>query len=146
MSHAENGRLPEPEWRRLREKILQRDDRTCADCGATVGDVLEDGEPAEVHHKTPVEAGGTNEPDNLITLCRDCHNERHRRDELEETLSVFDDVRGPAVTSSDVADAVGLTAEAGRQRLARLYDRGMVGRREVGGTFVYWLAEDGLDA
>jgi 5-methylcytosine-specific restriction endonuclease McrA len=129
-------------WNATREYVLKRDDRTCADCGATVGDVRETGEPAEVHHKTPVVAGGTDDPENLITLCRDCHNERHRRDELDETLSVFDDVRGPAVTSSDVADAVGCTTEAGRERLARLYERGAAGRREVGGTFIYWLAGD----
>jgi len=32
----------------------------------------------EVHHKIPRSRGGTNAPDNLITLCSACHRQAHR--------------------------------------------------------------------
>jgi 5-methylcytosine-specific restriction endonuclease McrA len=35
----------------------------------------------EVHHIIPVEDGGTDEQQNLILLCRECHVEVHRRQE-----------------------------------------------------------------
>lgn len=33
---------------------------------------------AEVHHIQPVSMGGKDNPENLITLCHDCHIKRHR--------------------------------------------------------------------
>lgn len=60
---------------------------------------------------------------------------------LEDVLQVFDDVRGPVVTSSDVADALDCTTEAARQKLTRLYDRGVVDKRKTGRTVVYWRVD-----
>ncbi|ELY66733.1 hypothetical protein [Natronococcus jeotgali] len=60
---------------------------------------------------------------------------------LEDVLQVFDDVRGPVVTSSDVADALDCTTEAARQKLTRLYDRGVVDKRKPGRTVVYWRVD-----
>lgn len=57
---------------------------------------------------------------------------------LDAVLGVFDDVRGPVVTSSDVSDALGCSTEAARQKLATLYDRGEVDKRKTGRTVVYW--------
>lgn len=31
----------------------------------------------EVHHIVPISQGGTNEPDNLMSLCRSCHEKIH---------------------------------------------------------------------
>lgn len=45
----------------------------------------------QIHHLVFVSQGGTNDPDNLITLCFDCHGGRHAlargkvADELLET-------------------------------------------------------------
>jgi ribosomal protein S25 len=61
---------------------------------------------------------------------------------LEDVRDVFDAVRGPVVTSSDVADTLGCTTEAARQKLRRLVDRGEVDRRKTGRTVVYWRATD----
>ena len=33
----------------------------------------------EGHHIVPVSCGGGDEPENLITLCKTCHAERHRK-------------------------------------------------------------------
>jgi len=59
---------------------------------------------------------------------------------LDAVRAVFDQVRGPAVTSSDVADALDCTTEAARQKLQRLYDRGEVDKRKAGRTVLYWRA------
>ena len=33
----------------------------------------------EVHHIIPISEGGTNDPENLACLCRECHINIHRR-------------------------------------------------------------------
>ncbi|MFC6616330.1 hypothetical protein ACFQAS_15685 [Halopenitus salinus] len=59
---------------------------------------------------------------------------------LEDVRDVFDEIRGPVVTSSDVSDRLGCTTEAARQKLTRLYDRGEVDKRKTGRTVIYWRA------
>ena len=59
---------------------------------------------------------------------------------LEDVRGVFDAVRGPVVTSSDVADALECTTEAARQKLRRLVDRGELEKRKTGRTVIYWKA------
>ena len=66
---------PEPETKRkpikpsLRFEILKRDDYRCQMCGVTA----KDGATLEIDHIHPVSKGGTNDPDNLQVLCRDCN-------------------------------------------------------------------------
>lgn len=67
------------EWKDLRSFILKRDMYLCAKCG----------KPAEeVHHKihlSPKNIGDlsvTMNPDNLISLCRDCHFDEHKIDKI----------------------------------------------------------------
>jgi hypothetical protein len=43
----------------------------------------------EVHHIIPVEEGGSDEPQNLILLCRECHNEVHRRQEAFKRYQIL---------------------------------------------------------
>lgn len=56
----------------------------------------------------------------------------------EEVMEAFDAVRGPVVTSSDVADLFNITPESARQKLSALYEAGLVDRRKSGRTVVYW--------
>jgi 5-methylcytosine-specific restriction endonuclease McrA len=63
------GRLPGWEWERLKERILRRDRYVCAICG---------GIAVTVDHIRPISAGGSNDPANLRSLCRDDHLDRHR--------------------------------------------------------------------
>ena len=58
----------------LRLEILYRDHFICRDCGATYSDT---GGRFEVHHVVPVSEGGKDLPENLITLCAECHLKRH---------------------------------------------------------------------
>ena len=53
----------------LRFEILKRDDYRCQMCGVTA----KDGATLEIDHIHPVSKGGTNDPDNLQVLCRDCN-------------------------------------------------------------------------
>lgn len=60
---------------KLRYEVLERDKFTCQDCGRSPrkGDRVS----LQVHHKTLVSQGGTNEPTNLVTLCAICHAGQH---------------------------------------------------------------------
>lgn len=54
---------------KLRYSILQRDNSTCQRCGRTP----KDGIKLHVDHKLPVDLGGTNDPENLWTMCEECN-------------------------------------------------------------------------
>ena len=56
------------EWRQWREKVFKRDDYSCNICGNEKDDV-----PLEIDHIIPISKGGTDEMDNLQTLCKDCN-------------------------------------------------------------------------
>lgn len=64
MEQSSPERLP----RRLRFEILRRDNHTCRYCGASAPDVK-----LTVDHVVPVALGGTHDPANLVTACRDCN-------------------------------------------------------------------------
>ncbi len=53
-------------WRRVRERILARDNRTCQFCFDTESRL-------DIHHITSRTQGGDDMPENLITLCSFCH-------------------------------------------------------------------------
>lgn len=55
--------------RGLRHEVFKRDNYTCVECGAR----KEDGATLHIDHKIPVSKGGTDELDNLQTLCSDCN-------------------------------------------------------------------------
>lgn len=58
----------------LAESIKVRDEYICQNgffC-PTAFEVLP-GKKLDVHHKTPRRAGGTDDPENLITFCKSCH-------------------------------------------------------------------------
>jgi hypothetical protein len=63
-------RVPIPS--KLRFEVLYRDNFTCQYCGAKGPQA---GGTAVLHidHRMPVSAGGTNEPQNLVTACQDCN-------------------------------------------------------------------------
>ena len=62
-------------WEYSRKVTIERDDFTCQSCGAVggpQGDVQ-----LHVDHITPQSDGGSDDPDNLRTLCHDCHMGKH---------------------------------------------------------------------
>ena len=68
---AHNEYLRTQHWELVRSAVLKRDQDRCADCGHSTED-----KPLEVHHITYIRRGKENLED-LLTLCNDCHKERH---------------------------------------------------------------------
>ena len=58
-------------WQRLRAQALSRDGKRCRRCGAS--------DRLEAHHLVPVSEGGSDKLSNVVTLCRACHLDLHRR-------------------------------------------------------------------
>lgn len=63
--------MRERAWRRVRGAVIDRDARTCRDCGKDL--MKYPGWYTEVHHIIAVVDGGSDHPSNLITLCVECH-------------------------------------------------------------------------
>lgn len=63
--------------RSLREQAIERDNQQCQRCGVDVTPNQEPGPDFQLHHIIPFAAGGPDHPDNLITLCSDCHTAAH---------------------------------------------------------------------
>lgn len=63
------------EWQAVRDYCMFRDNHACVKCGAPA---------VEVHHKIHLKPENiydvniTLNPDNLISLCKDCHFKEHR--------------------------------------------------------------------
>lgn len=73
------------QWKKCRETILKRDRYRCQTPGCY--------NPAEeVHHKTKLTPKNINDPmvsmnpENLISLCGDCHKAKHERDKRDGRL------------------------------------------------------------
>ena len=82
-SDVENFTPPKKKWRRKtdrkqRELTIARDGGKCAKCGAT--------ESLEVHHVKHRADGGTDDDDNLITLCARCHAEEHKGEPIHRLM------------------------------------------------------------
>lgn len=59
-----------PEWKRMRMRVLVRDDFKCVKCN-------KDTFQLHVHHKVSRKNGGADSLDNLETLCIKCHRLEH---------------------------------------------------------------------
>lgn len=69
------------DWREAKAFTLARDEYACQQCDAK--------DHLEVHHWEPYSISFNNCPDNLVTLCRDCHKAKHeeyRREGFYEDL------------------------------------------------------------
>lgn len=59
-------------WSEIRKSILDRDKWRCVECGSNIR-----GRNAHVHHKLPKAIGGSDDSENLISLCSSCHSLKH---------------------------------------------------------------------
>lgn len=58
-------------WRKVRKQVYKRDGHECTECGASECEL-------HAHHlERPINGGPKFDLDNLVTLCRDCHMNRH---------------------------------------------------------------------
>ncbi|RPJ53885.1 MAG: HNH endonuclease [Methanobacteriota archaeon] len=67
-------------WPCLCAEVLAREKFTCQDCGKRYPDDLD--RPPEIHHVIPVAKQGSNRPENLMALCRECHRKIHAKARL----------------------------------------------------------------
>jgi 5-methylcytosine-specific restriction endonuclease McrA len=69
------------EWRHLRDWVMQRDNYECQMCKADGKVTTQADSVLEVDHIKELEyyPDSALDPDNLRTLCKDCHNKRHHR-------------------------------------------------------------------
>jgi len=75
-----------PDWRLRRRAILKRDQEKCTKCHSS----NERWNPLHIHHIKKLRNGGSNKPDNLITLCKNCHSKEpgHEHMLLNDLLSI----------------------------------------------------------
>lgn len=65
----------------LKGSVLKRDRYTCVKCGMVSID-------NQVDHKARLEIGGSNDPENLQTLCIECHKVK-TGEEAKDRYSAF---------------------------------------------------------
>lgn len=80
------------QWGQLRQKVMKRDGYRCRECGF-VGRF-------EVDHIIPTFDGGTNDLDNLQTLCRSCHIDKTKAERKAKQRPIHHD--GWAVLLEDL--------------------------------------------
>jgi predicted ArsR family transcriptional regulator len=64
----------------------------------------------------------------------------------DDVLDVLAAVRGPVVTSADVADALDVTRETARRKLDSLTDDSRLDSRKTAGRVVYWRGEEDAES
>ena len=72
ISSKEYQQGPQLEFDNVKAYIRWRDGYSCQNCGARGADVR-----LEVHHIRHRMDGGSDRPDNLVTLCHECHRRHH---------------------------------------------------------------------
>lgn len=77
-----NGKKLTDDWYSLKARVLKRDGNRCRQCGVKHGspDPNNPGKKIwlDAHHIKELWQGGMTVMSNLISLCRKCHNTRHR--------------------------------------------------------------------
>jgi 5-methylcytosine-specific restriction endonuclease McrA len=74
----QKGKRPMFFWWKIRSECFERDEYKCRGCGTDITEHIKRGfKPPEAHHIIPISKGGSNQVDNLKTLCYDCHKLEH---------------------------------------------------------------------
>lgn len=123
-SNKQRVRRQGPEWERARKQALRRDQFRCQGCTAHPGKTH--GVDLQVHHIVPVSDGGTNDLDNLLTLCNSCHWTVHRyEDEFDELdLTVLEQHESYSLSTFDYRKDVEELSEAAERVCKLLIDNG----------------------
>ncbi len=71
------------DWNTRRKSVYRRDNYTCKNCGRRGGSYgsIE----LHAHHVVPKHKGGTDNIDNLQTVCKECHEAIHHKDKVAPT-------------------------------------------------------------
>jgi hypothetical protein len=72
--HLYNTYLRSEEWQSISRRRIDFDGFTCTSCENHGGDII-----LQAHHTTYKNVGAENIADDLVTLCKDCHQQQHGR-------------------------------------------------------------------
>lgn len=109
-------------WRKISNQTKKRDHWTCQKCGSK-GGKYGDAE-LHAHHIVPKSKGGADKSNNLITLCRKCHEKQHGHSigfdgtqsndkSVEDTRSI-NQINQPSTSDSDTNSEQGASDTADR--------------------------------
>lgn len=65
---------------------------------------------------------------------------------LNNVAGVFDEVQGPAITSTDVTEHLNCTRKSAQQKLQRLDNRGDIAHRKAGRRVLWWRTDGESDS
>ncbi|OCH80287.1 HNH endonuclease [Gordonia phage Squiddly] len=99
--------------KRVRYEVFRRDNNRCRYCGATAPDT-----PMTIDHVIPVALGGSDDPSNLVTACRDCNA---GKTSSSPDAPLVADVAADAIRWGKAMQQA--AAEFARDRDARMLDR-----------------------
>lgn len=92
-----------------RERVKARDGNKCILCEST--------DNLEVHHVAAVAEGGSASDDNLVTLCRECHQKVHHNEESKSVLMSIKEYQ-ERIRESDILSQNGTSSDT----MSLLYD------------------------
>jgi DNA-binding transcriptional ArsR family regulator len=141
---------------------MERDGYTCQECGTEVGSEDSEIPTANVHHIEPISEGGSNEKENLITLCTGCHEDKHvtgigrtseaitvisratgKEIELIDTdVNILDELKKGRNTPTNLSRRVDISRNYASARLKRLVEHDYVEKPDRG---LYELVSDPRD-
>ena len=116
-------------WLIIKEEVFEKYGRKCVNCGTT--------ENIDVHHKIPLSEGGTNSLENLVPLCRNCHEELHRfKFEPLEPQTRIDNQYGSKI-SKDKTSMIGYKICSAIENRYRIKIKYKSGEKEITERIVY---------
>ena len=77
--YSQDKEMYRRQFKQNRLIVLVLDGQKCRECGST--------DRLHVHHVKEKSKGGTNDINNLITLCNDCHKEKHKGENVYNIMN-----------------------------------------------------------
>lgn len=100
-------------WTKIRKQVLERDNHTCQGRGPHSGKL-------HAHHKRPRYDGGTDDLDNLTTLCQSCHTTLHT-EELRQMWAEQDRIGWAQYEAMKQCERDYITQTGGQPQLDEAY-------------------------
>jgi len=133
-----NNGLPRSEWREKRNAVFERDGFECTECGKSESEA----ETLHAHHNLPILEGGSNDLENLRTLCKSCHFKFHAEERRKGTLEDLKDIylrsEAPVFRSHEIAKRLDCSRAAARRKINELVEMGFL---EKAGRGVYYRSD-----
>lgn len=99
--------------KRLRFEVLSRDGEACCKCGRRPPEV-----ELQVDHVIPVTLGGSDEPSNLQTLCKECNS---GKSSVPPGAPLVEQVSAQAVAMAEALQIVAKERAANRKRASKIH-------------------------